>query len=61
MDGARCLEKSEWSYFCSKTLVVSLSSYVTDGTAALLIGSLPLILPDKNPFRGRENMIWFCA
>ena len=30
-----------------------LSSYVTDGTVAILIGSLPLVLPDKNPFRGR--------
>ncbi|CAF4645466.1 unnamed protein product [Rotaria sp. Silwood1] len=25
--------------------------YVTDGTTALLIGSLPLILPDQNPFQ----------
>ncbi|CAF4966390.1 unnamed protein product, partial [Rotaria socialis] len=25
--------------------------YVTDGTAALLIGSLPLILPNKNPLK----------
>lgn len=28
---------------------------MTDGTAALLLGSLPLILPDKNPFRNIEN------
>ncbi|CAF1189460.1 unnamed protein product [Rotaria magnacalcarata] len=25
--------------------------YVTDGTTAILIGSLPLILPDQNPFQ----------
>ena len=31
----------------------SLSSYVTDGTVAILIGSLPLVLPDRNPFTGK--------
>ncbi|CAF2920770.1 unnamed protein product [Rotaria sp. Silwood2] len=25
--------------------------YVTDGTTAILIGSLPMILPDQNPFQ----------
>jgi di/tricarboxylate transporter len=27
-------------------------SYVTDGTAAILIGCLSLVLPNKNPFSG---------
>ena len=27
-------------------------SYVTDGTTAILIGCLPLVLPNKNPFSG---------
>ncbi|CAF1236384.1 unnamed protein product [Adineta ricciae] len=30
--------------------VIFRKDYVTDGTIALLIGTLPLILPDKNPF-----------
>ncbi|CAF2868826.1 unnamed protein product [Rotaria sp. Silwood2] len=32
---------------CSELMIV----YVTDGTTAILIGSLPLILPDQNPFQ----------
>ncbi|CAF3318443.1 unnamed protein product [Rotaria sp. Silwood2] len=32
---------------CSELMI----SYVTDGTTAILIGSLPLILPDQNPFQ----------
>ena len=31
-------------------------SYVTDGTVAILIGSLPLILPNKNPFSGKYEI-----
>lgn len=29
-----------------------MDSYVTDGTTAILIGCLPLILPQKNPLAG---------
>lgn len=34
-----------------------LISYVTDGTTAILIGCLCLILPDRNPFRGNLRLI----
>ena len=30
---------------------IRLFSYTTDGTIALFIGALPLLLPDRNPFR----------
>ncbi|CAF4016015.1 unnamed protein product, partial [Rotaria sp. Silwood1] len=31
--------------------IIFRKNYVTDGTTAILIGSLPLILPDQNPFQ----------
>lgn len=32
---------------------IGFSSYTTDGTIALFIGALPLLLPDRNPFQSR--------
>jgi hypothetical protein len=37
------LNEFNWIFF--------LFSYTTDGTIALFIGALPLVLPDKNPFQ----------
>ena len=34
-----------------------LYSYVTDGTTAIFVGCLPLILPDKNPFNSKISFV----
>ena len=55
MVGISCFENSTWRMDRVTSCLYDLDrfpSYVTDGTVAILIGSLPLVLPDRNPFTG---------